>query len=172
MSTSDLRKQVFTLLYSEKKPEQAILLLNRIIQQTPERSDAIALKAYALNKLANSLQEWKYSGHALEHADRALALNPNDDIALTSKGWALIDLGRAQEAIPVLEQATAVNPHNEYAWYNLAWAQYLTGNPAASTGSIKRALQVSPGNDVIERGKEMMKNGAIPSHLREGRKTP
>jgi tetratricopeptide (TPR) repeat protein len=171
MSTSDLREQVFTLLYSEK-PEQAILLLNRIIQQTPERSEAIALKAYALNKLANSLKEWKYSGHALEHADRALVLNPDDDIALTSKGWALIDLRRAQEAIPVLERATAVNPHNEYAWYNLAWAQYLTGNPVASTGSIKRALQISPGNEIIEQGKEMMKNGAIPSHLRKSRKTP
>jgi tetratricopeptide (TPR) repeat protein len=172
MSTSDLRKQVFTLLYLLKKPEEAILLLNRIIQQTPERSDAIALKAYALNKLANSLQEWNYSGFALEHADRALALNPDDDIALTSKGWALIDLGKAQDAIPALERATTVNPDNEYAWYNLAWAQYLTGNPAASTASITRALQVSPGNSIIERGKEMMKNGEIPSHLRKDRKTP
>jgi tetratricopeptide (TPR) repeat protein len=163
---------VFTLLYSEKKPEQAILLLNRIIQQTPERSDAIALKAYALNKLANSLREWKYSGHALEYADRALALNPEDDLALTSKGWALIDLGRAQEAVPVLVRATRVNPRNEYAWFNLAWAQYLSGDPASSTGSIRRALQLSPGNEIFLRGKEMMGKGAIPSHLRKTGKTP
>jgi tetratricopeptide (TPR) repeat protein len=169
VSISELRDQVFALLYSANKPEQAILQLNRIIQQAPERSDAIALKAYALNKLANSRREWKFSEHALEHADRALALNPDDDIALTSRGWALIDLGRAREAISALEQATKVNPRNEYAWYNLAWAQYLTGNPAASTGSIKRALEISPGNAIIKRGKEMMTKGEIPSHLRKTR---
>jgi tetratricopeptide (TPR) repeat protein len=86
LSVSELREQIFAFLYSEKKPELAILKLNRLIQETPERSDAIALKAYALNKLANSLQEWKYSENALEQAERALALNPDDDLALTSKG--------------------------------------------------------------------------------------
>lgn len=172
MSASELREQIFALLYSEKKPEQAILKLNRIIKDAPERSDAIALKAYALNKLANSLHEWKYSENALEQAERALALNPDDDIALNSKGWALIDLGRAQEAISALERAAKVNPKNEYAWYNLAWAQYLTGDPAASTGSIKKALQINPGNAIIKRGKEMMENGAIPNHLKKTRKGP
>jgi tetratricopeptide (TPR) repeat protein len=167
MSTSDLRDQVFALIYSQKKPEEAILQLNRIIKQTPERSEAIALKAYALNKLANELREWKYSEYALENADRALVLSPDDDIALTSKGWALIDLGRAQEAISPLERAVKVNSMNEYAWFNLAWAQYLTGNPAASAGSIKRALQINTGNAIIRRGKEMMEKGAIPSHLKK-----
>jgi tetratricopeptide (TPR) repeat protein len=169
MSASDLKEQVFALIYSQKKPQEAILQLNRIIKQTPERSEAIALKAYALNKLAHELQEWKYSEHALDHANRALALNVQDDIALTSKGWALIDLGRAREAISPLEQATKVNANNEYAWYNLAWAQYLTGNPAASTVSIKRAHQISPGNSIIRQGEEMMKNGRIPSHLKKTR---
>ena len=170
MSASELREQIFALIYSEQKPEQAILKLNRIIKETPERSDAIALKAYALNKLANSLHEWKYTENALQLADRALALNPDDDIALTSKGWALIDLGKAQEAISALERAAKVSPKNEYAWYNLAWAQYLTGDPAGSTGSIKKALQINPGNVIIKHGKEMMQKGAIPSHLKKLRK--
>jgi tetratricopeptide (TPR) repeat protein len=169
MNASDLKEQVFALIYSQKKPQEAILQLNRIIKQTPERSEAIALKAYALNKLANELRDWKYSEHALEHANRALALNPQDDIALTSKGWALIDLGKAQEAISPLEEATKANPNNEYAWYNLAWAQYLSGNPTASTASIRRARQIRPGNAIIRRGEAMMKNGEIPIHLRKTR---
>ena len=97
MKESKLREQIFDLLYSQKKPEQAVLQLNRILKTSPEHSEALALRAYALNKLANSRQNWTYSQHALESADRALALNPDDDIALTGKGWALIDLGRAQE---------------------------------------------------------------------------
>jgi Flp pilus assembly protein TadD len=172
MSHSDLREQIFALIYSQKKPEQAILILNGIIRQTPERSDALALKAYALNKLANSLHEWTYSGNALESADRALALNPDDDIALISKGWALIDLGRVEEAISPLERATKLSPESEYAWYNIAWAQYLTGDPAASAASIRRALQINPGNAIIRHGKGMMEKGAIPRHLKKVSEKP
>ncbi len=167
MNSDDLREKIFELIYSKNRPEGAILQLNAIIKNSPENSRAIALKAYALNKLANTQHEWKYTQHALDYADRALALNPNDDIALTSKGWALIDLGRAKEALPVLQLATHVNPNNEYAWYNLAWAQYLNGDPAGSTASIASALRISPGNPIIKRGQGMMERGEVPARLRK-----
>ncbi len=167
MSPTDLRETIFTLIYAKNKTEEAILQLNAIIKTSPENSQAIALKAYALNKLANIHRDWKYSRHALGYSDRALALNPNDDIALTSKGWALIDLGRAKEALPVLQEATRVNPQNEYAWYNLSWAQYLTGNATESAESISRALRINPGNSIIKRGKEIMERGEVPRHLKQ-----
>jgi tetratricopeptide (TPR) repeat protein len=166
MTTSDLRERIFTLIYSRNRTEEAILQLNNIIKASPENSEALALKAYALNKLANTHKEWEYSQHALESAQRSLTLNPDDGIALTSKGWALIDLGRAKEALPTLQQATRVNPNNEYAWYNLAWAQYLTGNAAASAEAIEKALLINPGNVIVKRGKGMMEKGEIPDHLK------
>jgi tetratricopeptide (TPR) repeat protein len=167
LSSSKLRGEIFDLIYSKNRTEEAILRLNGIIKFSAENSQAIALKAYALNKLANARREWEYSGKALESAERALALNPNDDIGLTSKGWALVDLGRASEALGVLVQATRVNPGNEYAWYNLAWAQYLSGDAAASAQSIKRALEVNPHNPILRRGKEMMETGEVPEHLKK-----
>jgi len=163
----DLLGEVFDLIYSKNRTEEAILKLNAVIKSSPENSRAIALKAYALNKLANLYREWEYSKLALQFAERALSLNPTDDIALTSQGWALIDLSRAIEAIAVLNQATRVNPSNEYAWYNLAWAEYLTGNGLASTESIRRALALSPNNPILRRGKEMMQRGEVPKHLRK-----
>jgi len=167
MKDSGLRGQIFDLLYSQKKPEQAILQLNRIIKASPEHSEALALKAYALNKLANSLHDWKYTQHAFASAERALAFNPDDDIALISKGWALIDLGRAKDALSPLQKATRANPANEYAWYSLAWAQYLTGDALGSKDSIERALRINPGNPILKQGKRMMENGEIPAHLRK-----
>jgi len=167
MVTKNLVDEVFDLIYGKNRTEEAILKLNGIIKSSPENSRAIALKAYALNKLANLHKEWNYSQLALEFAERALSLNPNDDIALTSKGWALIDLGRANEAVPTLNQATSVNPNNEYAWYNLAWAQYLSGNPLASTDSIRRALSINPNNLILRRGKRMMEEGRVPEHLKK-----
>jgi tetratricopeptide (TPR) repeat protein len=166
MVAGDLRDEIFELIYSKNRTEEAILKLNGIIKSSPENSLAIALKAYALNKLANQRKEWNYSQFGLESAERALALNPDDDIGLTSKGWALIDLGRASEAVGVLERATRIKPDNEYAWYNLAWAQYLSGNPAASTHSMERALLINPNNRILRRGKEMMASGEIPQHLK------
>jgi tetratricopeptide (TPR) repeat protein len=166
VASDDLRDEIFDLIYSKNQTEGAILKLNGIIKSSPENSRAIALKAYALNKLANVRKDWKFSLPALENADRALALNPDDDIALTSRGWALIDLGRADEAVGVLERATAVNPDNEYAWYNLAWAQYLSGDAVGSLRSMGRALAINPNNPILRRGKEMMANGKVPRHLR------
>jgi len=166
MLTKDLLDEVFDLIYGKNRTEQAVLKLNGIIKSSPENSRAIALKAYALNKLANLHKEWKYSQLALEFAERALLLNPNDDMALTSKGWALIDLGKPNDAMAVLNQATRVNPNNEYAWYNLAWAQYLSGDPLASTESIRRALSINPNNAILRRGKEMMEKGQVPGHLK------
>ena len=166
MMAKDLRDEVFDLIYSKNRTEEAILKLNGIIKSSPENSSAIALKAYALNKLANLRKEWSYSRLGLENADRALALNPDNDMALTSKGWALIDLGRASEAVGILERATRVNPGNEYAWYNLAWAQYLTGDALVSARSMERALVINPNNRILRRGKEMMASGKVPRHLR------
>jgi len=164
--SKDLHDEIFELIYSKNRTEEAILKLNGVIKSSPENSKALALKAYALDKLANLRKEWKYSTLGLENAERALALNPDDDIALTSKGWALIDLGRTGEAVGPLERATGINPTNEYAWYNLAWAQYLTGNGPASSHSMNEALAINPNNPILRRGKEMMRRGRIPSHMR------
>lgn len=167
MSVSKLHEEIFDLLYAENKPEVAILRLNLILERTPENSEALALEAYALNKLANARKDWKYSKNAIALADKALALNPTNDIALTSMGWALIDLRQPAEATSYLIRATKANPRNEYAWYNLAWAQYLTVNVAESSASVKRALELSPHNSIIMRGKQMMETGQLPTHLRQ-----
>lgn len=130
------------------------------------------MKAYALNKLANLRKEWSYSQLGLEYAERALAINPDDDIALTSKGWALIDLGKAREAVNVLEHAARANPSNEYVWYNLAWAQYLSGNSQAASHSIAKALAINANNPIIRHGKDMMAKGRVPAHLKRQNALP
>ena len=165
MSDSRLREDVYDLLYTKHSPEVAVLRLNRILEEEPENVEALSLKAYALDKLANTTKNWKYSRSALETSEKALAFDPVNDLALTSKGWALIDLGKAKDSIPYLIRATTANTRNEYAWYNLAWAQYLTGDLAESSISIAKALELSPNNAIIRRGRQMMKAGILPSHL-------
>ena len=166
MKDSRLSDEVFDLLYAKHKPELAVLRLNRILKEEPENVEANSLRAYALNKLANATKDWKYSKSAIASADKALSLNSSDEFALIGKGWALIDLGKADEAIPYLIRATRANPRNEYGWYNLAWAQFLTGNLAECSSSLAKALELSPNNVIIRRGKRMMMAGNVPAHLR------
>ena len=68
MGSTELRDEIFQLIYSRNKTEEAILKLNGIIKAAPENSQALGLKAYALNKLANLRKEWDYSRRALEFA--------------------------------------------------------------------------------------------------------
>jgi tetratricopeptide (TPR) repeat protein len=171
MRPSPLREEIFALLYSRKRPELAVLRLNKMLEAEPENSEALALKSYSLNKLANESKNWEYSRAAIEVADRALRLDQEDDMALTSKGWALIDLGDAREAILCLSSAVKINPENQYTWYNLAWAEYLTGESAKSKESIKRALLIDPGNEIISQGKRMMETDQLPGHLIRLRKS-
>jgi len=71
MVTKNLVDEAFDLIYGKNRAEEAILKLNGIIKSSPENSRAIALKAYALDKLANLRKEWSYSQLALEFAERA-----------------------------------------------------------------------------------------------------
>ena len=166
MNGSKLREETYELLYVKRKPEVAILRLNRVIKEHPDNDEALSLKAYSLNKLAAAIKDWKYSQCALESADEALRLNPVNDVALTSKGWTLITLGKVDESIPYLIRAITINPRNEYAWFNLAWAEYLAGDFAESTASIAKALDLSPNNAIIRRGKQLMQSGKLPAHSR------
>lgn len=85
MSGAALQEEVYDLLYAKHKPEIAILRLNRILEGQTQNVQALSLKAYALDKLANAIKDWEYSRSALASAEKALALNPLNDIALTSK---------------------------------------------------------------------------------------
>jgi tetratricopeptide (TPR) repeat protein len=81
-------------------------------------------------------------------------------------GWAMVDLGKANESLSYLIRVTTANPRNEYAWFNLAWGQYLTGNFTESSASIAKALELSPNNAIIRGGKRLMESGKLHAHLR------
>jgi adenylate cyclase len=62
---------------------------------------------------------------ALSHAERSVALNPNDPYAITQMGHILAIVGRAEEGIPLLREAMRLNPfHPDWYWGVLAIAAY------------------------------------------------
>jgi len=63
-------------------------------------SDAVPIARH----IAELLQRLGDSSSALDYADKALAVTPGDAQSLWIKGSALIDLGRYQEGLDVLEK--------------------------------------------------------------------
>jgi adenylate cyclase len=62
---------------------------------------------------------------AMFHLERSLAHNPNDAHALTQYGFALTQIGRAEEGITWIKRAMLLNPfHPPWYWADLAIACY------------------------------------------------
>jgi adenylate cyclase len=65
---------------------------------------------------------------ALFHQERALALNPNNDLIVVQQGEILTWLGRPEEGIEWIRKAMRLNPyHPERFWGHLGRALYLSG---------------------------------------------
>ena len=76
---------------------------------------------------------------AAYHQERALNLNPNNDLIVVQQGEILTWLGRPQEGIEWIRKAMRLNPyHPERFWNHLGRAQYLGGAYAEALVSFSR----------------------------------
>ena len=94
------------------------------------------------------------------HQQRALSLNPNDDLVVVQQGEILTWLGRADEGIPWIRKAMQLNPyHPERFWGHLARAYFVARRyaealealrhfsaPDASVLALKAACQARAGD--------------------------
>jgi adenylate cyclase len=74
---------------------------------------------------------------AVFHQQRALSLNPNDDLIVVQQGEILTWLGQAEEGIEWIRKAMRLNPfHPERFWFHLARAQFAATNYAEAIASL------------------------------------
>jgi adenylate cyclase len=77
-------------------------------------------------------------GKAMFHQQRALALNPNDDLIVVQHGEVLTWLGQAEEGIEWIRKAMRLNPyHPERFWFHLARAQFVARQYAEAVDSLR-----------------------------------
>ena len=76
---------------------------------------------------------------AVFHQQRALALNPNDDLIVVQQGEVLTWLGQAEEGVEWIRKAMRLNPyHPERFWFHLARAQFGARRYAEAVESLRR----------------------------------
>ena len=86
---------------------------------------------------------------ALYHQERALSLNPNDDLIVVQQGEMLTWIGQAEEGIEWIQKAMRLNPyHPERFWSHLGRAYFV----ARRYGEAIKAFQrISRADHVIWR---------------------
>jgi adenylate cyclase len=86
----------------------------------------------AVGVMRNNLDKAAY------HQQRALALNPNDDLIVVQQGEILTWLGQAEEGIEWIRKAMRLNPyHPERFWFHLARAQFGAKRYAEAIESLR-----------------------------------
>ncbi len=83
---------------------------------------------------------------ALHHQERALALNPNDDLIVVQQGEVLTWLGRGEEGVEWIRKAMRLNPyHPERFWSHLGRAYFVARRYREAAEAFARITQPDPG---------------------------
>jgi adenylate cyclase len=87
----------------------------------------------AVNVASDKLDSARY------HQDRALALNPNDDLIVVQQGEILTWLGQPEEGIDWIKKAMRLNPyHPERFWHHLGRAYFVARRYRDAIEAIQR----------------------------------
>lgn len=92
-----------------------------------------------LNNLAWSLSESR-DNRALEFAEKALKLQPENPAVLDTLGWILVQQGQAARGIRLLQQALSKAPDAGEIQFHLASAYAQSGDRTRAQGELERLL--------------------------------
>lgn len=104
---------------------------------------------------------------AISELHAAVAIKPDDPIALNKLGLAFQQVGRPQEALDAIRAALKMDPDYPAALNNLALAFLDLGRPAEATEKLQHALQLQPGYALAHNnlGIALFRMGQIPQAI-------
>jgi tetratricopeptide (TPR) repeat protein len=117
--------------------DPAIDYLRRAAELDPNRADFATLYAKAL-----SMSE--LHGEALDAADRAIALCPDDPMTLDTLGMICIRAQAHEKATIVFRRAVALSPANAQCRFNLATALVTMGEIDAAELAFEACISLAP----------------------------
>ena len=131
------------LLLAAQRAGEAATQYRRVVDQSPNQSDAWLQYGSALDQA----HRWPEARAALE---RAVALGPDQPLALNYLGYARIEHGEARPASEaMLERAARLKPDDAAITDSLAWAYFQRGQVARALPMLEQAVEGEPGNEEI-----------------------
>jgi predicted Zn-dependent protease len=126
-------------LFEQANPEEAAATLERVLASDPGSVDGWNLMA----RLRLALDQ---APAALEAANRAVALNPDNPKGLATASRALTLMGRHEEAVTMAYRAVIVEPRNPLWHDRVAWALLAADRQIPDAEQAARtAIGLDPG---------------------------
>lgn len=124
--------------------DDALRLLTRILKLLPNDSTSnamVGVLAYKQHDCAS----------AVDHFQKAAAILPSQPEALVQYASCLMDIGRARDAVSVLQQLVQLQPEERYARYDLAVAQYTAHDAPGAIATLQPLLETgNPDPDLLD----------------------
>ncbi len=129
----ETRKQMAEYLLSLDRRHEALQEYAQLAQKLPD--DAVMFNNLAI------LYQKEGDQRALDHAERALQLAPDDPQIKDTLGWILVQIGQVQRGLELLQQAVTKAPGLATLRYHLAVAHDRAGRPAEARRQLEQVLK-------------------------------
>jgi len=120
----------------EGKHKEAAGHYEQVIKRQPNN-------VVALNNLAWLYQE-QGNAKALDYAERAYAQAPDKPEIIDTLGWLLVQNGKTERGLVLLQEAASKAPHIPEIRYHMAVGLHKAGRDEEARKELKRVLQKNP----------------------------
>ncbi len=121
--------------------DEAVFFLSAALGAgSPDPNDTVA----TLNDLVSAELAQGHIEAAIDHAQRALDIQPGNPVALQALGNALYDAERFDEAIGIYHQRLAAQPNSADIYNNLANALHASGKLEQAAEAYRHAVTLRP----------------------------
>lgn len=115
----------------------------------------------------SEFQKNKELDKAIEAFNKALAIDPSNDVAWNNKGTVYVMQGNFDKAIEAFDKTINLNPNHENAYFNKANVLKFQGKYDEAIKVIDKALENNPNNDELKKLRDelvKMKEDSTPSN--------
>jgi TolB-like protein len=155
--------------WTKESSEEALRQFYRAIELDPGFASAYGMAAWCF--VWRKVNGWfddraREVAEAARLAHRAVELGPDDAVALSGGGYALVFVAHDLENGPAfIERALAINPNLALALHSSGWTKAFLGDPDSAISHLTRAMELSPLDPLIFRAQ----GGIAFAHFLAGR---
>ena len=135
--------------FVEKKNKEAIEQYETILRQEPKYVPS-------LNNLAWLYQQEK-NPRALEYAEKANQLAPDNPAIMDTLGWILVGQGNTSRGLPLLQKASSLAPKNAEIQYHLALGLIKSGDKTKARKELEQLLTTGNNFSKIDEARALLK---------------
>jgi cellulose synthase operon protein C len=136
-------------LVEKKEWKEAVAVVNQVLKVNKDNTQALNNAAIAMHQLKEP--------RAVELAQRAHQLEPNNFAIQDTYGTILLEQGKLEQALPLLKSAMTKAPRNAEVRLHYGQALAKKGDVTAAKEEAKQALQYGPSPEVKAAAEALLK---------------